>query len=213
MGESRVHDGGEPVKVAILPDPATAAHEAAKVIAASARDTVLARRKFVFAVSGGRTPWQMLRELAREDVPWKYVHLVQVDERIAPAGHHDRNLPHIQNNLLSGVPLPNEQVHAMPVEVPDLKADLAQYASMLQKIAGHPPIFDLVHLGLGPDGHTASMIPQRFGARGGRNGRCADGRLPRPPTHDVNLSDSRSSAMHCVVGDVKRQARRASSPR
>jgi len=147
------------VKVEILPDPAAVAHEAAKVIAASARDAVLTRRKFVFAVSGGRTPWQMLRELAREDVPWKYVHLVQVDERVAPAGHHDRNLTHIQKNLLSGVPLPNEQVHAMPVEVPDLKTGLAQYASMLQKIAGHPSILDLVHLGLGPDGHTASLIP------------------------------------------------------
>lgn len=147
------------MKIEILPDPAAAADEAAKVIAVSARNAVLARGKFVFAVSGGRTPWEMLRELAREDVPWKHVHLFQVDERVAPAGHHDRNLTHIHKILLSSVPLSKERFHAMPVEAPDAETGAAQYASMLQYVAGRPPVLDLVHLGLGPDGHTASLTP------------------------------------------------------
>jgi 6-phosphogluconolactonase len=78
--------------ILILPDADAVAKEAAKLIAAEARAAVEARGRFVVAVSGGRTPWRMLRALAGEDVPWQAVHVVQVDERVAPAGHPDRNL-------------------------------------------------------------------------------------------------------------------------
>ena len=147
------------MKIEVLPDADAAAQEAAKLIAASARAAVKERGKFIFAVSGGRTPAQMLGDLAREDVPWQQVHVFQVDERIAPAGDHDRNLTQLRESLLSRVPLPPDQVYAMPVESSDLETVAAQYASMLQKVAGNPPVLDLVHLGLGPDGHTASLIP------------------------------------------------------
>jgi 6-phosphogluconolactonase len=147
------------VKIEVLSDADAAAQEAANLIAASARAAVAERGKFIFAVSGGRTPGQMLRDLTREDVPWQHVHVFQVDERIAPAGHHDRNLTQLKESLLSRVPLPPDQVHAMPVESSDLEAAAAQYASMLQKVAGNPPVLDFIHLGLGPDGHTASLIP------------------------------------------------------
>ena len=111
------------------------------------------------AVSGGRTPWIMLRALAGEKVPWESVHVVQVDERVAPAGDPDRNLTHLQATLLEHSPIRPEQIHAMPVESPDLEAAAKQYASTLGEIAGSPPKLDLVHLGLGPDGHTASLVP------------------------------------------------------
>lgn len=135
------------------------ARQAAKTIAIEARSAVSARGRFVFAVSGGRTPWVMLRALADEDVPWDRVHLVQVDERVAPAGHPDRNLTHIRESLLDHVSLPGEQVHAMPVEESSLEKAAAGYAAKLQEIAGAPAVLDLVHLGLGPDGHTASLVP------------------------------------------------------
>jgi 6-phosphogluconolactonase len=101
----------------------------------------------------------MLRALAGEDVPWAGLHLFQVDERVAPAGNPDRNWTHLRESLLDRAPLRLEQVHAMPVEWPDLEAAATRYAQHLGEIAGQPPVLDLVHLGLGPDGHTASLVP------------------------------------------------------
>ncbi|PYX16331.1 MAG: 6-phosphogluconolactonase, partial [Acidobacteria bacterium] len=90
---------------------------------------------------------------------WERIHVVQVDERAAPAGHPDRNLTNLRQNLLEHSPIRPEQIHAMPVESPDLDGAARQYASQLGEIAGSPPMLDLVHLGLGPDGHTASLVP------------------------------------------------------
>jgi 6-phosphogluconolactonase len=146
--------------ILILPDADAVALEAAKVIAAEARAAIAARGRFIMAVSGGRTPWQMLRALATEDLPWYGIHVVQVDERVAPAGDPDRNLTHLRESLLEHAPLPPEHIHAMPVEEADLDAAARDYARTLEKIAGTPPMLDLAHLGLGPDGHTASLIPQ-----------------------------------------------------
>jgi len=143
----------------ILADAQAVAAEAARVIAAEARAAVAARGRFVVAVSGGRTPWQMLRALAGEAVPWAGVHVVQVDERIAPSGDPDRNLTHLRESLLAHAPLPAERIHAMPVEEADVEAAARSYARILEKIAGTPPVLDLAHLGLGPDGHTASLVP------------------------------------------------------
>ena len=101
------------MKIEILADADTVARKAAAIIAAEARDAVVAHGQFILAVSGGRTPWLMLRALAGEKVPWEQLHLVQVDERIAPAGHPDRNLTHLRESLLTRVPLLPEQVNAM----------------------------------------------------------------------------------------------------
>ena len=136
-----------------------AAKGAAAVIASGARAAVAARGRFVMAVSGGHTPWQMLRAMAAEDVPWRAVHVAQVDERVAPENDPDRNLAHLRESLLAHAPLSPEHIHAMPVESPDLAAAAAQYAATLREIAGSPPVLDLAHLGLGPDGHTASLVP------------------------------------------------------
>src|SRR5260370_37243201 len=135
------------------------AQKAAEFIAADARAAVGARGRFVIAVSGGHTPWVMLRDLASEDVPWRQLHVVQVDERVAPPGDPDRNLTHLRETLLQHAPLPAENIHPMPVEASDLEAAAKQYAAALAELAGSPPILDLAHLGIGPDGHTASLVP------------------------------------------------------
>lgn len=147
------------MKIEVLADAEAVAKAAAKLIAAEAREAVGARGQFTLAVSGGKTPWVMLRELANEEVPWTGVHIFQVDERVAPAGDADRNLTHLRESLLSHAPLSESQIHAMPVNDTDLAVASASYIKTLQQFAGTPPVLDLIHLGLGTDGHTASLVP------------------------------------------------------
>ena len=143
----------------MLSDAPAVAQEAAAIIAAEARAAVAARGRFILAVSGGQTPWKMLRALSDQEVPWEGVHVVQVDERVAPAGHPGRNLTHLRESLLEHAPLRPERIYALPVEAEDLEAAATGYAMTLQAIAGSPAVIDLVHLGLGSDGHTASLVP------------------------------------------------------
>jgi 6-phosphogluconolactonase len=147
------------MEIEVLDDADLVARRGAAVIAGEARAAVAQRGRFILAVSGGRTPWAMLRALTSESLPWERVHVVQVDERVAPAGNPDRNLTQLGESLFERGPLHPEQVYPMPVESTDLKAAATHYAMTLQQIAGSPPMLDLVHLGLGPDGHTASLVP------------------------------------------------------
>src|SRR5678815_4759841 len=116
------------MKLKAFADADSVAREAAAIVAAEARAAVDARGRFVMAVSGGHTPWLMLRALAHEDVPWEAVHIVQVDERVAPAGDPDRNLTHLRESLIEQTSLYPEMIHAMLVESPDLDLAAAQYA-------------------------------------------------------------------------------------
>ena len=143
----------------ILENADAVAKRAAEIIAAAAREAVKARGRFSMAVSGGHTPWVMLRLLAAEDVPWPGVDVFQVDERVAPDGDPDRNLTHLRESLLVNAPLPAAQLHPMPVNDADLNRAAQDYAATLRATCGDPPVLDLVHLGLGPDGHTASLVP------------------------------------------------------
>ena len=147
------------MRIEVLADAEAVAARAANMIAEYAREAVEKRGRFVIALSGGRTPWVMLRKLAGEDVPWSGMHVLQVDERIAPAGDPDRNLTHLEEALLRTAPIDRTHLYAMPVESPDPSAGAAEYAKTIEKLAGSPPVVDLVHLGLGSDGHTASLIP------------------------------------------------------
>jgi 6-phosphogluconolactonase len=137
-------------QIEILPDARALAGRAAEIVAEHARAAVAHRGAFTFAISGGHTPMAMFAELAREDFPWDQTAIYQVDERVAPAGDTDRNLTHQQESLPE---VAFARMCAMPVEDADLDAAATRYASLL------PDCFDLIHLGLGPDGHTASLVP------------------------------------------------------
>lgn len=146
------------VHIELRETPQDVARRAAEIIAGEARAAVARSGRFVLALSGGHTPWLMLRDLAGAGLPWPDTHIVQVDERVAPAGDPERNLTHLRESLLENAPLDPRQVHAMPVEAADLEAAAVQYAETLRAIAGSPPVVDLAVLGLGLDGHTASLV-------------------------------------------------------
>lgn len=147
------------LNVEVLPDAAAAAERGAAWIAESIRDAADRRGCALVAASGGSGPWPMWRAVAAEDLPWRQVHVFQVDERVAPLHDEARNWLHLREALLARVPIPATHAHAMPVEAEDLASAATEYAARLVAVAGNPPILDVVHLGLGGDGHTASLVP------------------------------------------------------
>jgi 6-phosphogluconolactonase len=132
-----------------MPDPASLAKRGAEFVVEKAHAAVADHGRFTFAVSGGKTPWAMFAELTEQDMPWASVVLYQVDERVAPDGDPDRNLTNL-DQALGNI---KTDVFPMPVTDPNLDLGAASYAGLL------PEHFDLVHLGIGPDGHTASLVP------------------------------------------------------
>jgi 6-phosphogluconolactonase len=147
------------MRVEIFPDADAAAEHTAQFMAQAARAAIAARGRFVCAVSGGTEPWIAFRRLATQDLDWRSIFIAQVDERIAPAGSDERNLTHLRESLVERVSLPMENLLAMPVEDADPRLAAVRHAKALARVAGDPVVFDLVHLGLGTDGHTASLVP------------------------------------------------------
>jgi 6-phosphogluconolactonase len=136
--------------IEVCPDAEAVAERAAEFVAEQADAAVADHGRFTFAVSGGHTPWAMFARLRRKEVPWESVTIFQVDERVAPDDDPDRNLAHLRASL---PPAAADAVRAMPVLATDPERAADEYASSL------PEAFDLIHLGLGPDGHTASLVP------------------------------------------------------
>jgi 6-phosphogluconolactonase len=146
-------------RLQVRADDVMAARAAARFVAECTRRAVSERGKCVIAFSGGSTPRAMLGALVAEDLPWRDLHIFQVDERTAPDGHSERNLTLLQQTLLGKTPLTAGTLHEMPVEEEDLEAAASRYAQDLAATTGAPVVLDLVHLGLGGDGHTASLVP------------------------------------------------------
>ena len=147
-----------PLTLETLADAEAVARRGAEWIAEAARAALAARGSFSFAASGGRTPWRMFSRLAEAALPWERVHVFQADERVAPAGDPERSWTSLEASLLARAAIPGANAHAMPVEAEPLEAGAAAYARELAAVCGTPPILDLVHLGLGADGHTASLV-------------------------------------------------------
>ncbi len=147
------------IETEVLPDGAALAARTADLVAERLGEAVATRGRVTLAVSGGTTPLAFFSELAGRALPWEAVHVFQVDERVAPAGHPDRNLTGLRAALLDRVPIPPTNVHPMPVDEPDLDAASATYAEGVAAATGRSGGIDVLHLGLGDEGHTASWPP------------------------------------------------------
>jgi len=143
----------------IAHDAASAANIAAAEVARTCADAVAIRGQALVAFSGGETPWLMLRELCHFDLPWQKIFVAQVDERVASRGDARRNFTRLEQILVREGPLPPGQLLPMPVESEELAMAATDYQAVLETRGGMPLQLDLVQLGLGTDGHTASLVP------------------------------------------------------
>jgi len=148
------------MKLEVAKDAEAAARLAALFVAHCVRQAATVRGQAHVAFSGGTTPRRMLEHLAQQDdLPWESLHVFQVDERVAPDGDERRNLNLLRKSLVEDGFLRPAQLHAMPIGAGDAESAARQYQSTLESIAGSSVMLDLVQLGLGTDGHTASLFP------------------------------------------------------
>lgn len=134
------------------------AKEAAIFIADRIKENIIKKGHFTFAISGGRTPWEMIKELAKEDLPWEKVFLFQVDERIAPDAHPDRNLTQLFKAIEGTKLVLRLNIFPMRVNAEDLDEACEEYVSHINRMTENGKL-DLIHLGIGTDGHSASLVP------------------------------------------------------
>jgi 6-phosphogluconolactonase len=157
-----------PPTIRLFPDAEAVSRGAADEFVRVAREAVAARGRFVVTLSGGSTPKRMFEMLAeppyRGQVDWSKVHVFWGDERSVPPDHRDSNYRMAHEAMLGKLPIPAAQVHRIEAERADRDAAARDYQAVIARTfgvdpAGEPPAFDLVLLGMGPDGHTASLFP------------------------------------------------------
>lgn len=160
--------GGPLTDLRVVPDAAALHAAAAEIVVAAARASVARHGAFHWVLSGGSTPRGLFERLAtepslRDAIPWSACHVWWGDERVVPPDHADSNYGMARAALLARIPIPEDQIHRIRGEAPDPSDAAAEYEETLRSAAPSGPdgwpVFDLVLLGMGPDGHTASLFP------------------------------------------------------
>jgi 6-phosphogluconolactonase len=146
------------LKTEIFPSADQVAENAAAYLEQLIRETLTQKKTFSMAISGGRTPWEMLKILSKASLPWQRVNLFQVDERVAPDGHADRNLSQLFQAIEGSSLVTRLRIFPMPVTADDLDVAAEDYSQLIHEITEGEGL-DLIHLGMGSDGHTASLVP------------------------------------------------------
>jgi 6-phosphogluconolactonase len=150
-------------RVIVHPDARAASAAIAESFAAQATEAVRARGRFSVALTGGSGPVRAYRLLAEEPlrsrIPWEGVHLFWGDERCVPPGHARSNFRMASEAFIARVPIPPENVHRMRGELPPPRGARAYAEELAAFFGAGVPRFDLIHLGVGPDGHVASLFP------------------------------------------------------
>ncbi len=147
------------MRIHVLPTPEIAAERAADWLRTEIGHARAQRGRCIIALSGGRTVWRMLRDLGRLRIHWHDLQVFQVDDRVVAENDDRRHARQIADLLIAPAMLRAAQFHAMPVERSNLEAGAEEYARLLGEHGGTPPVLDVVQLGIGADGHTASLVP------------------------------------------------------
>jgi 6-phosphogluconolactonase len=206
------------MQISVYPDTNTLSHQAAQLIVRLANEAIVTRGRFSIALSGGSTPKALYGLLGSEpyssQIDWSKVDIFWSDERCVPPTSVDSNFQMAQEVLLSHVPLSPAQVHRMPAEQPDHDAAAAAYTREMQRVFGTDgiPQFDLIQLGMGPEGHIASLFPQQAALHEQRR-LVVFVTVPKPPPERLTFTppilNAARQVLFLVTGAEKAAAARA----
>src|SRR3989441_3323433 len=204
--------------LAIYPDIDTLSQDAAQYIVGIANESIADCGRFTIALSGGNTPRKTYGLLGSEpyssQIDWKLVHIFWSDERCVPPDSPDSNYRMAHEELLSKISIPNLQVHRMPADMPDRDAAAQEYTDEMRRIFGTDdiPDFDLIQLGMGPEGHTASLFPHQASLHETRR-LVMPVSVPKPPpdrlTFTPPLLNAARNVLFLVTGEDKADALQA----
>ena len=149
--------------VEVLPDKSALIERSLEIVLTKIEAAIAQRGLATIALAGGSTPKPLYEKLAEQDLPWEKIHVFWGDERYVPADHPDSNEGMARRAWLDQVPLPAANIHPMPTDASDPAAAAAQHEAEVQAFftisTGTFPAFDIILLGIGDDGHTASLFP------------------------------------------------------
>lgn len=203
------------MQIAIYPDTDTLSQEAAHYIVRLASESIVTHGRFTLALSGGSTPRKLYGLLGsepyRSQIDWAQVEIFWGDERCVPSDDPESNYAMAQQVLLSKIPIPPNQVHRMPADQPNREAASEAYSEEMRRTFGTDgiPSFDLIQLGMGPEGHTASLFPHQASLHEQQR-LVMPVSVPKPPpdrlTFTPPLLNAARNILFLVTGDEKADA-------